>query len=84
MTIIVDAAFWDGNATTSEIRTRLWFAFGEPSCPTQEQLQTKLNCLLADDLIVKDGTRHDGGHYALTFKGKRKLAQIRQHQARAA
>jgi hypothetical protein len=40
--------------------------------------------LLAEDLIVKDGTRHDGGHFALTFKGKQKLARLRQHQVQAA
>ena len=82
--MIDDATRWDGNATTNEIRTRLWFAFGERGCPTQEQLQRKLNALLADDLIVKDGARHDGAHYALTFKGKEKLVRCRQQQKRAA
>lgn len=82
--MIDDATWWDGNATTNEIRTRLTLAYGERSCPTQEQLQRKLSYLLADDLIMKDGARHDGGHYALTFKGKRKLRRCRQQQARAA
>ena len=83
LTIIVDLSLCEGNATTNAIRDRLWLAFGDPTCP-KEKLQSKLNRLFADGLIVKDGVRHHGAHYAITFKGKRKLAQCREQQNRAA
>jgi DNA-binding PadR family transcriptional regulator len=84
MSIIDDACRWDGNATTNEIRLRLGLAYGWHTEPTEKQVREVLHALLADDLIVKDGAIHDGGHYALTFKGKRKLAQLRGQRARAA
>lgn len=84
MSIIDNLTFENGNATMNEIRDTLRRAFGARSCPTQEQLQGRLNRLIAEDLCVKDGARHDGAHYALTPKGKYKLAQCRRQQARAA
>lgn len=84
MSIIDDASRYDGNVTTNEMRLRLGLAYGRHTEPTQLQLRQVLSVLLAEDLIVKDGTRHDGGHFALTFKGKRKLAQLRERRAEAA
>ena len=84
LSIIDDASRWDGNATINEIRFRLGLAYGWHSEPTQAQLRQVLSALLAEDLIVKDGARHDGGHFALTFKGKQKLARLRDQRARAA
>jgi DNA-binding PadR family transcriptional regulator len=84
LSIVDDASRYDGNATTNEIRLRLGSAFGWHTEPTEAQLRAVLSTLLSEDLIVKDGTRHDGGHFALTFKGKQKLARLREHQAQAA
>jgi DNA-binding PadR family transcriptional regulator len=80
--IIDDVSRTDGNATTSEIRFRLGLAFGWHTEPTQAQLDEVLAVLQADGLVVKDGAREHGGHYALTPKGKRKLARLRQQSAR--
>lgn len=84
LSIIDDVSRWEGNATINTIRARLMLAYGWHTDPTTEQLQQVLCSLFADDLIVRDGSRHDGSHYALTFKGKRKLALLRQHRDRAA
>jgi hypothetical protein len=84
LSIIDDVTHLDGNTTINEIRLRLMLAFGWHTGPTHAQVQRVLCLLFADDLIVKDGTRHDGAHFALTFKGKRKLNQIRDHRSRAA
>jgi DNA-binding PadR family transcriptional regulator len=84
LSIIDDASRYDGNVTTHVIRHRLGSAYGWHTEPTEVQLRQVLTRLLAEDLVVKDGARHDGGHFALTFKGKRKLAQLRERHAHAA
>lgn len=84
MSIIDDASRYEGNVTTHEIRLRLGLAYGWHTEPTEVQLRQVLSLLLSEDLIVKDGARHDGGHFALTFKGRRKLAQLRGRHVQAA
>lgn len=84
LSIIDDASRYDGNVTTHEIRLRLGSAYGWHTEPTEVQLRQVMSVLLAEDLVVKDGARHDGGHFALTLKGKRKLAQLREQRNRAA
>ena len=84
MSIIDDSTYWDGNTTITEIRLRLGLAYGWASEPTMEQVRTMLQALVSEDLITKDGTTAKGGHYALTFKGKRKLARLREQLHKAA
>lgn len=42
---------------------------------TSERLHEVLDDLEAKDLIVRDGRRHDGVHYAVTERGKRHLVR---------
>jgi hypothetical protein len=84
LSVIDGRSRWYGNATINEIRFRLGSVFGWHTEPTCAQVEQVLGVLIAEDLVVKDGARHDGGHFALTFKGKRKLAKLRQQRSRAA